>query len=108
MSARGRQQQRQRRCPARGSPASIEMPAVRLPRRMRRNSMIASLPPATHAGLIVSHAALALALGFVALPVLGATHTLDVMSVLIREYSREGSSAEYLARMDDSSYERYV
>ena len=70
--------------------------------------MIASLPPATHAGLIVSHAALALALGFVALPVLGATHTLDVMSVLIREYSREGSSAEYLARMDDSSYERYV
>jgi hypothetical protein len=42
------------------------------------------------------------------IPVHATTHTLDVMSALIQEYSREGNSAEYLARSDDSSYERYV
>jgi hypothetical protein len=34
--------------------------------------------------------------------------TVDVISALIQEYSREGTSAEYLSRIDDQGYERYV
>ncbi|PTR35170.1 hypothetical protein C8J98_101433 [Luteibacter sp. OK325] len=34
--------------------------------------------------------------------------TVDVISALIQEYSREGNSAEYLNRIDDRGYERYV
>jgi hypothetical protein len=43
-----------------------------------------------------------------ATPVHASQHSVDVMSALIQEYSREGTSAEYLAQSDDQSYERYV
>jgi hypothetical protein len=67
-----------------------------------------SVASATHPTLLLSRVIVGL-LAFVSAPPIQASrHTDDVMSALIQEYSREGTSAEYLARSDDRSYERYV
>jgi hypothetical protein len=63
---------------------------------------------ATYADRFRSQAFLAIAIYISAIPVRASTHTADVMSALIQEYSREGTSAEYLRRSSDHSYERYV
>lgn len=51
---------------------------------------------------------LALLSGVVALPASATTPVVDPLSALIREYSREGSSAEYIRSGSDASYARYV
>lgn len=43
-----------------------------------------------------------------ALPAGATTHAVDPIAALIREYSKEGTSAEYIERDSDEAYERYV
>lgn len=44
----------------------------------------------------------------VALPCHATTHTIDPISALIQEHSKEGTSAEYLSFIDDEGYAKYV
>lgn len=77
--------------------------------------MSISLRPANDAGPSPLRAVVRFALPVVAFmasatptPSHATRQTVDVISALIQEYSREGTSAEYLNRIDDSGYERYV
>lgn len=52
--------------------------------------------------------ALTVVLGAITLPASATTHVVDPIAALIREYSKEGKSAEYIERDSDEVYERYV
>jgi hypothetical protein len=77
--------------------------------------MSTSYRPANDAGRPPLRAAIRFALPVAALlastaslPSHATRQTVDVISALIQEYSREGTSSEYLNRIDDQGYERYV
>jgi len=50
----------------------------------------------------------AFVVGAAAIPAHATTHGVDPITALIREYSKEGRSAEYIERVSDQGYERYV